>query len=301
MLVEVAGEVLVLGSSGRDLTLLTRVTEEARVAKLLEHSAQTIGPFAMFQAGRWEARFRKRLSSKRKMIQSTSIIRLHKRSRQPSMKSPKLIRQKHVWWKSNYVVFVCCLIGLWLSVSNTYAQGTQDPLLTFQLSGGEGTEPWTIGIKILVLLTVLSLAPALLTLLTSFTRLVIVLGLLRQAMGTMHAPPNQVVIGMALFMTLFIMMPVWEEIRVEAINPYLEQRVEQDVAMERAITPVREFMFRQVREKDLTLFVEMAGLKDLKNSEDVPLHVLIPALSRANFERHFRSDSSYMCHFSSSI
>ena len=204
------------------------------------------------------------------------------------MSSPKPIRPNHYRWKTKYVVLVSCMLGLWVGVSNTYAQGTQDPLLTFQLSGGEGAEPWTIGIKILVLLTVLSLAPALLTLLTSFTRLVIVLGLLRQAMGTMHAPPNQVVIGMALFMTLFIMMPVWEEIRVEAINPYLEQRVEQDVAMERAITPVREFMFRQVREKDLTLFVEMAGLKDLKNSQDVPLHVLIPAFVTSELRTAFQ-------------
>ncbi len=186
-------------------------------------------------------------------------------------------------------LWVVSVLGIFLLMGSTaFAQGTQDPLLSFQLSGGEGSEPWSIGIRILVLLTVLSLAPALLTLLTSFTRLVIVLGLLRQAMGTMHAPPNQVVIGLALFMTMFIMMPVWEEIRVEAINPYLEQQVAQDVAMERAIEPVRGFMMRQVREKDLTLFVEMAGLQNVNGPSDVPLHVLIPAFVTSELRTAFQ-------------
>lgn len=190
--------------------------------------------------------------------------------------------------RQGFPIIAGALGVLVLMATNGYAQGTQDPLLSFQLSGGEGSEPWTIGIRILVLLTVLSLAPALLTLLTSFTRLVIVLGLLRQAMGTMHAPPNQVVIGMALFMTMFIMMPVWEEIRVQAINPYLEQQVEQEVAMERAIAPVRGFMLRQVREKDLALFVEMAGLENLKAQDEVPLHVLIPAFVTSELRTAFQ-------------
>ncbi|GJL53254.1 MAG: flagellar biosynthetic protein FliP [Nitrospirales bacterium] len=181
-----------------------------------------------------------------------------------------------------------CVFGIVLMGTQAYAQVKQDPLLSFQLSGADGAEPYSIGIKILVLLTVLSLAPALLTLLTSFTRLVIVLGLLRQAMGTMHAPPNQVVIGMALFMTMFIMMPVWEEIRVQAINPYIEQHVDEEVAMERALTPIREFMMRQVREKDLTLFVEMAQLQDLDGPNDVPLHVLIPAFVTSELRTAFQ-------------
>ncbi|WP_447968365.1 flagellar type III secretion system pore protein FliP [Nitrospira sp. M1] len=180
------------------------------------------------------------------------------------------------------------VFGFVLMGTHAYAQVKQDPLLSFQLSGADGTEPYSIGIKILVLLTVLSLAPALLTLLTSFTRLVIVLGLLRQAMGTMHAPPNQVVIGLALFMTMFIMMPVWEEIRVQAINPYIEQQVDEEIAMERALTPIREFMLRQVREKDLTLFVEMAQLKNLDGPKDVPLHVLIPAFVTSELRTAFQ-------------
>ena len=186
--------------------------------------------------------------------------------------------------------FISLLVGSFLSTwaSGVHAQSTPDPLLSLQLSGSEGSEPWSIGIRILVLLTVLSLAPALLTLLTSFTRLIIVLGLLRQAMGTMHAPPNQVVVGLALFMTMFIMMPVWEEIRVQAINPYLEEQVEQEEAIQRAMTPVREFMMRQVREKDLMLFVEIAGDTQIKSPEDVPLHVLIPAFVTSELRTAFQ-------------
>ncbi len=191
-------------------------------------------------------------------------------------------------WQCFVCLSLCVGSLLVILVSGVQAQSTTDPLLSLQLSGNEGAEPWSIGIRILVLLTVLSLAPALLTLLTSFTRLIIVLGLLRQAMGTMHAPPNQVVVGLALFMTMFIMMPVWEEIRVQAINPYLEDQVEQEVAIQRAMTPVREFMMRQVREKDLMLFVEIAGLPQMKNSDDVPLHVLIPAFVTSELRTAFQ-------------
>ena len=102
------------------------------------------------------------------------------------------------------------------------AQAAKDPTISLQVSGLDATEPWTFGLRILFMLTVLTLAPALLMLVTSFTRVVIVLGLLRQALGTLHAPPNQVMIGLALFLTLFIMMPVWEQVRTEALNPIRE-------------------------------------------------------------------------------
>lgn len=143
---------------------------------------------------------------------------------------------------------------------NVLAQATKDPPISLQVSGLDATEPWTFGLRILLMLTVLTLAPALLMLVTSFTRVVIVLGLLRQALGTLHAPPNQVMIGLALFLTLFIMMPVWEKVQTEALNPFLENQITQEVAMQRAIEPLREFMLKQVREKDLTLFMSMGKI-----------------------------------------
>ena len=111
---------------------------------------------------------------------------------------------------------------LWWA-SGVLAQPTKDPTISLQVSGLDASEPWTFGIRILFLLTVLTVAPALLMLVTSFTRVVIVLGLLRQALGTMHAPPNQVMIALALFLTVFIMMPVWDQIRGEALNPFLDR------------------------------------------------------------------------------
>jgi len=168
------------------------------------------------------------------------------------------------------------LESLW-GASGVSAQATKDPTISLQVSGLDASEPWTFGIRILFLLTVLTVAPALLMLVTSFTRVVIVLGLLRQALGTMHAPPNQVMIALALFLTVFIMMPVWDQIRGEALNPYLEHSITQEVAMERAIEPIRQFMMKQVREKDLTLFMEIAKAPAPQTQADVPLHVLVPA------------------------
>ena len=162
-------------------------------------------------------------------------------------------------------------------VSLALAQTAADPTISLQVSGLDASEPWTFGIRILFLLTVLTVAPALLMLVTSFTRVVIVLGLLRQAMGTMHAPPNQVMIALALFLTIFIMMPVWERIQGDALNPYLDHTITQQVAMERAIAPIREFMMKQVREKDLSLFVEIAKVPTPQTQSDIPLHVLVPA------------------------
>ena len=162
-------------------------------------------------------------------------------------------------------------------VSLAMAQTAADPTISLQVSGLDASEPWTFGIRILFLLTVLTVAPALLMLVTSFTRVVIVLGLLRQAMGTMHAPPNQVMIALALFLTIFIMMPVWERIQGDALNPYLDHTITQQVAMERAIAPIREFMMKQVREKDLSLFVEIAKVPAPQTQSDIPLHVLVPA------------------------
>ena len=104
----------------------------------------------------------------------------------------------------------------------------------------------------------------------------------------MHAPPNQVMIGLAMFLTLFIMMPVWEQIRVEALNPLLEQQVTQEVALDRAKIPLRTFMLKQVREKDLTLFVEMAKVPHPQTPDDVPFHVLVPAFVTSELRTAFQ-------------
>lgn len=153
------------------------------------------------------------------------------------------------------------------------------PLPSLQVGLGEGDNPGDVSIllQIVFLLTVLSLAPAILILMTSFTRLAVVFAFLRHALGTQQTPSNQIIAGLALFLTFFVMMPVWSEINDKALQPYLEEKISQSAAIEKAITPVRGFMFKQTREKDLALFVRMAGTDKPENRDAVSTSILIPA------------------------
>ncbi len=135
----------------------------------------------------------------------------------------------------------------------------------------------TTGVQLLVLLTVLSLAPAILILATSFTRIVIVLSMVRSAIGTPTIPPNQVVIGLSLLLTFFIMAPVYQQVDQTALQPYLKNQIDQDTALTLAAKPVREFMFNQTREKDIELFLEMNGEDRPETLDDIETVVLFPA------------------------
>lgn len=132
-------------------------------------------------------------------------------------------------------------------------------------------------VKLLVLLTLLSLAPAFLVMVTSFTRIIVVLSLLRAALGVQQAPPNQILIGLALFLTVFIMAPTYKQINEQAVQPYLQNRISQQEAQDLAAGPLKDFMLRQTREKDLALFVNLAKIEKPERPEDVPLHVVIPS------------------------
>lgn len=147
-------------------------------------------------------------------------------------------------------------------------------LSPIQLTGGE---PLALPIQLLLLLTVLALAPSIVILMTSFTRLVVVLGILRTALGLQQSPPTQLLIGLALFLTFFIMGPVLGEVNDKALQPYLAGQIPQEVALERASVPMKGFMLGQTREKDLLLFADMAGMDAFASAEEVPLHVLVPA------------------------
>lgn len=132
-------------------------------------------------------------------------------------------------------------------------------------------------LKIVLMLTVLTLAPAILVMMTSFTRIVIVLSFLRQSLGAQQMPPNQVIVGLSLFLSMFVMAPTWTKIQNEALNPYLEEKIDQKVAFAKAEAPMREFMFGQTREKDLELFLGMSKMPKPQTREDVPTYVLIPS------------------------
>lgn len=143
---------------------------------------------------------------------------------------------------------------------------------------GEGTpQDFALSLQILLLLTVLSLAPAFLVMVTSFTRIVVVLGFVRNALGSQQIPPTPVLIGLALFLTIFVMAPTFSRIQSEALTPYFAGTISQREALERGIGILREFMFRQTQEKDLALMVSLAGLPRPKTQDDIPTHVLIPA------------------------
>lgn len=132
-------------------------------------------------------------------------------------------------------------------------------------------------VKLLVLLTLLSLAPAFLIMMTSFTRIIIVLSLLRTALGVQQTPANQIIVGLALFLTVFIMAPTYKQINEQAVQPYLQNRISQQEAQGLGVKPLRDFMLRQTREKDLGLFINLAKMEKPDKPEDVPLHVLIPS------------------------
>jgi flagellar biosynthetic protein FliP len=151
------------------------------------------------------------------------------------------------------------------------------PFITIGMDQAKDSGKMAVVLQIFLLMTILSLAPAILIMLTSFTRIVIVLSLLRRALGTMQMPPNQVIIGLALFLTFFIMTPVWHQINRDALQPYLDDKINQQQALQNAAEPLRKFMFKQTREKDLSLFVNIAKVERPKDVNDIPTSVLIPS------------------------
>lgn len=145
-----------------------------------------------------------------------------------------------------------------------------------------------VTLQILLLLAILSLAPALIIMVTSFTRVAIILSFLRHALGTQQAPPTQVMVGLSIFLTIFIMAPVWQNINTEALQPYMKEKITQKEAYKKAINPLRDFMFRQTREKDLALFVNMAKMEKPNSQDEIPTYVLIPAFIISEFRIAFQ-------------
>jgi flagellar biosynthetic protein FliP len=170
------------------------------------------------------------------------------------------------------------VLGLLLLAGASHAQGGA-PVPQVSIGVGEGKRPEEVALtlQLLALLTILSVAPAILMMMTSFTRIVIVLGLTRSALGTQQIPPNQVLMGLALCLTFFTMQPTLAEIHEEALAPYLARRVPFDVALQQATEPVRRFMLRQTKESDLALFVELSRRPRPASAADVPTFVIFPA------------------------
>ncbi len=164
------------------------------------------------------------------------------------------------------------------------------PTFDLGVQSGSSNDPQAVssGLQILLLLTVLSLAPALLVVVTAFTRIVIVLSFVRNALAVPQVPPNQVIIGLSLFLTFFVMAPTWQQINEQAVQPYLKGEIDQRTAYEQGIVPVREFLFKQTRERDLALFVHLAHLSRPQTRDDVPTYVLIPAFIISELKTAFQ-------------
>ncbi|QOC24235.1 flagellar type III secretion system pore protein FliP [Wenzhouxiangella sp. AB-CW3] len=154
---------------------------------------------------------------------------------------------------------------------------------------GEGGQTWSLTIQVLVLMTALTLLPSIVLMFTSFTRIIVVLAIMRQAMGTATTPPNQVLIGLALFLTFFIMAPVLQEINEHALQPYLQEDISLEEAIERGREPIHAFMRYQVRERDLAMFASLAGYENgFEEPEDVPFSVLVPAFLTSELKTAFQ-------------
>ena len=161
------------------------------------------------------------------------------------------------------------------------------PALTSTPAAGGGTQ-WSLSIQTLLLLTSLTFLPAMLLLMTSFTRIIIVFSLLRHAMGTQTSPPNQVLVGLALFLTFFIMAPVGEKIYADAYLPLSENRITFTQALDRGAVPLRAFMLKQTRDADLALFTKISQSPPPANVDEVPLRVLIPAFVTSELKTAFQ-------------
>ena len=190
------------------------------------------------------------------------------------------------WLKYFFVALPIFLFIMLVIEERALAQGLPIPRIRIEPGASEADLP--IGLQILFLLTILSLAPSILIMMTSFTRIIIVLSLTRSALGTQQLPPNPVLVGLALFLTVFVMMPVGREINTNALQPYLEKKITFQEGLKKSEVSIREFLFKQTRRKDLALMVSLSKMEAPKKKEDVPTYVLIPAFIISELKTAFQ-------------
>lgn len=197
----------------------------------------------------------------------------------------------NIRFKNIIILSLFLIVFFSLSIFSSYAQPDNIiPNLQLNIDGTTDPQETTNSLQLLALLTVLSLAPAILIMVTSFTRIIIVLSFLRNAIATQQTPPTQVLIGLALFLTFFIMSPIAIEINQNALQPYLNEEITQAEAIDTAMEPLREFMFKQTREKDMALFLEASATELASDAElyDIPTTSLIPAFIISELKTAFQ-------------
>ena len=181
--------------------------------------------------------------------------------------------------------FRICFIGLLSAACALSAQTL--PKISISLGNTEKPADVAVTLQLVFLITILALAPSILIMMTSFVRIIIVMSFLRRAIGTQTMPPDQILVGLSLFLTLFIMMPVFKQINDNALQPYMAQEIDWKNALNKASQPVRNFMLRQVSEKDVALFVRLAKIAPPKNVDDLPFHVVLSSFITSELKTAF--------------
>lgn len=189
--------------------------------------------------------------------------------------------------KKNSIKILGLLTVLYMFLNTGQAYAAPVPQISVGI--GETTNPQEVvtSLQILFLLTILSLAPAFLIMVTSFTRIIIVLSFVRNALGTQQVPPSPVLIGLALFLTFFVMAPVFAKVNSEALKPFVDGKINQTVAFKRAEQPIRDFMLRQTGENDMSLFVHLSRMERPRTADDVPTFVVIPSFIISELKKAF--------------
>lgn len=189
--------------------------------------------------------------------------------------------------KTLSILFLIALLLLWAGSSPAFAQISSIPKFSVQMDKANSPDEVSQVFQILIILTILSIAPSIIIMTTSFTRIVIVLSFLRQAIGTQQIPPTQVLVAFALFLTFLTMMPVFQQVNKAAIQPYMSKEIKFKEALNNAEKPLRKFMIRQTREKDLELFVYASRIQKPKNIDEIPTLVIVPAFVLSELKTAF--------------
>ncbi|MBQ4646605.1 MAG: flagellar type III secretion system pore protein FliP [Candidatus Gastranaerophilales bacterium] len=179
-------------------------------------------------------------------------------------------------------------LGLFLISSQVAQAAISLPNINVSMQNASTPQEFTQGVQVLIMLTILTLAPSIIIMTTAFIRIVIVLSLTRQAIGTASLPPNQVIVGLALILTFFVMSPTFSKINETAYQPYMKNMITQQKALDNAILPMRDFMFKQTHESELALFVKLAKIEKPKNKDAVPTYVLIPSFVLSELKTAFK-------------
>lgn len=180
------------------------------------------------------------------------------------------------------------ILGMFLISTPIASAAIALPKINVSMQNASSPQEFTQGVQVLIMLTILTLAPSIVIMTTAFIRIVIVLSLTRQAIGTASLPPNQVIVGLALILTFFVMSPTLSKINETAYQPYMKNVITQQQAIDNSLVPIRDFMFKQTHESELALFVKLSKIEKPKNKNDVPTYVLIPSFILSELKTAFK-------------